>query len=89
MFHPHREQHVRTLAVEIKYLCDQLAKSHGAHIEKCLRERKWSVLKVPNEIKSLESALKKKENENDELLLTKFKIRLGKHISDESDQKSR
>ena len=89
LFHPHREQHDRTLAVEIKFLCDQLAKTHGAHIGKCLRERKWSDLELPDEIKSLEASLKKTANANDELLLTKFKTRFGKHISDESDQKSR
>ena len=89
LFHPHREQHDRTLAVVIKFLCDQLAKTHGAHIGKCLRERKWSDLELPDEIKSLEASLKKTANANDELLLTKFKTRFGKHISDESDQKSR
>ena len=88
LFHPRREKNERTLATEIRHFIDYQAKNYGAHIGKCIIDRKWS---DPPEYASLITLTKQSGSsaKRNSIMLERYKIMLKHHLEDERVQRER
>jgi len=88
LFHPRREKNERTLATEIRHFIDYQAKNYGAHIGKCLIDRKWSDLPEPGSLTTLTKQIGS-STKRDSIMLERYKIMLKHHLEDERVQRER